>query len=79
MITKNEQGKLEYHKIPRHWIGRAHVHEVRQVCMYVNMCTYLYIYIYIHRKVIYYIYTKQSRGIGLAALMRTKFGRYLCM
>jgi hypothetical protein len=34
MITKNEHGKLEYHKIPRHWVGPAHAYETRQPAQY---------------------------------------------
>ena len=34
MITKNEHGKLEYHKIPRHWVGPAHAFETRQPAQY---------------------------------------------
>jgi hypothetical protein len=34
MITRNEHGKLEYHKIPRHWVGPAHNYETRQPAQY---------------------------------------------
>ena len=34
VITKNEHGKLEYHKVPRHWIGPAHAFECRQPAQY---------------------------------------------
>ena len=34
MITKNEHGKLEYNKIPRHWVGPAHNFETRQPAQY---------------------------------------------
>lgn len=34
MITKNEHGKLEYHKIPRYWVGHAHAYETRQPAQY---------------------------------------------
>ena len=36
MITKNEFGKLEYHKIPRHWVGPAHSYEMRQPAQYMT-------------------------------------------
>lgn len=34
VITKNEHGKLEYHKVPRHWVGAAHAFETRQPAQY---------------------------------------------
>jgi len=80
MITKNEQGKLEYHKIPRHWIGPAHAHEVRQVCMYVNMCTYLYIYIYIYIAKSYIIYIPNNPAAldWPRSCAQSSAGMYVC-